>query len=131
MAIMKDREKAFAEYYVQTGNCEQSAIKAGYSPKYARGNAHKLVARSCIAEYIKELQDKIEKKHILSATERQEMLSMIAKDENEKADARIRAIDTLNKMTGEYVEKVQMSGTLNNPMEGLTTEELKKLIGDD
>ncbi len=59
------------------------------------------------------------------------VLSDIAADGNEKTEARIKAIDTLNKMDGEYTGKLELSGEINskNPYAGLTTEELKKLIG--
>lgn len=107
---MKDklnaRQKKFAEYYVQSGNAEQSAINAGYSEKYARGNAHKLVAISCISEYIKELSDKLKDERIMSAKDRQVALSDIARSDEQDPSDRIRAIDTLNKMTGEYIVKV-------------------------
>ena len=33
-------------------NAEQSAIRAGYSKKYARGNAYKLIARQDVQQYI-------------------------------------------------------------------------------
>lgn len=104
---MTERQKKFAEYYAQCGNAEQSAINAGYSEKYARGNAHKLVAISCIAEYIRQLTEDAQTARIMTARERQALLSDIAKDgKNDLAD-RIRAVDTLNKMTGEYVAKIQ------------------------
>jgi hypothetical protein len=34
-------------------------------------------------------------------------------------------------MAGIYKDKIEISGKINNPMEGLTTEELKKLIQDE
>ena len=52
---LKPQWKAFADYYIELDNAEKAAIKAGYSPKYARGNAHKLVANSCIKKYIDEI----------------------------------------------------------------------------
>ena len=107
---MKDklnaRQKKFAEYYVQSGNAEQSAINAGYSEKYARGNAHKLVAISCIAKYIRELSDKLKDERIMTAKDRQVLLSDIARDDENEPNDRIKAVDTLNKMTGEYTVKV-------------------------
>lgn len=51
---MKDKYKRFADEYLIDLNAEAAAIRAGYSPRYARGNAHKLVANSCIKEYIAE-----------------------------------------------------------------------------
>ena len=53
---MNERQKRFADEYLVDLNAEQAAIRAGYSERYARGNAHKLVANSCIAEYIQQRQ---------------------------------------------------------------------------
>lgn len=104
---LNPRQKKFAEIYAANdGNAEQAAIKAGYSEKYARGNAHKLVANSGIAEYIREIADKAKDERILSAKDRQVMLSDIAKDTSNEPSDRIKAVDTLNKMTGEYTVKV-------------------------
>lgn len=100
------RQKKFAEYYAQSGNTVQSAIKAGYSKNYANARAHEMLENVGVAEYIKQLSEKAQEVRILTAKERQAMLSDIAKDcDNPPAD-RIRAVDTLNKMTGEYTVKV-------------------------
>lgn len=54
MAGLNERQKRFCDEYLRDMNAEQAAIRAGYSAKYARGNAHKLVANSCIVAYITE-----------------------------------------------------------------------------
>lgn len=59
---MNDRQKRFADEYLIDLNAEAAAIRAGYSSRYARGNAHKLVANSCIQEYIKKKQQKREQR---------------------------------------------------------------------
>lgn len=125
-----ERQKKFAEYYAQSGNAAQSAIKAGYSDKYANTNASKLLQNTTIAEYIKELSQKAQNERILTVKDRQEMLSDIAKDKHNLLSERIKAIDTLNKMTGEYTTKIQadMNANVNNPFAALSTDELKKLI---
>lgn len=43
---------------------------------------------------------------------------------------KIRALELLGKHLGMFTEKVEVKGEVNNPMAGLTTEELKKLIYD-
>lgn len=43
---------------------------------------------------------------------------------------KIRALELLGKHLGMFADKVEVSGEVNNPMAGLTTEELKKLIND-
>jgi len=43
---------------------------------------------------------------------------------------KVRALELLGKHLGMWTERVEVEGKINNPMEGLTTEELKKLIND-
>lgn len=100
------RQRKFAEYYAQSGNTVQSAIKAGYSENYANANACKLLENVRVSQYIKELTEKAKDKRILTAKDRQVMLSDIARDVENDAGDRIKAVDTLNKMTGEYTVKV-------------------------
>lgn len=126
------RQKKFAEYYAQCGNIVQSAIKAGYSEKYANARAYEMLGDVGVAEYIRELSEKAQDERIMTAKERQALLSDMAKDDENAPADRIRAIDTLNKMTGEYVTKVQGSiqTEVNNPFSNLSTDDLKKLITD-
>lgn len=107
---MTARQKKFAEYYAQCGNTVQSAIKAGYSEKYAKADACKILENPSVAEYIHELSEKSCQERILTALQRQEILSNIARSAGEESANRIRAIDTLNKMTGEYTMKAELNG---------------------
>lgn len=105
---MNDKEKKFAELYIQSGNAVKAAVRAGYSEKTARFASNWLNPlkptkyKPELAEYIDSLNEQIRSESIMSAAERQQMLSSIARNENMDVSARIRAIDTLNKMTGEY-----------------------------
>ena len=107
---MKDklnaRQRKFAEYYAQSGNTVWSAIQAGYSENYANANACKLLENVRVAEYIKQLSDRLKDERIMSAKDRQVALSDIARNDGQDTSDRIRAIDTLNKMTGEYTVNV-------------------------
>jgi phage terminase small subunit len=124
---VNERQKKFAEYYAQSGNTVQSAIKAGYSQNYANGRAYELLENVGISTYIRELTEKAQDERIMTARERRAVLSDIAREGNNQD--RIRAIDTLNKMTGEYTTKIEgsISADVNNPFKDLTTEELRKL----
>lgn len=130
---MKDklnaRQKKFAEYYAQSGNTVQSAIKAGYSEKYANADACKILENPRVSEYIKELTAKAQQDRIITAVERQAILSEIAESDEELTPDRIRAIDTLNKMTGEYLNKVEVSGTLKAEQSKL--DDLIKQMSED
>ena len=61
------RQRKFAEYYAQSGNAAESAVKAGYSAKYANTNASKLLQNTTIANYIRELSEKLKDERIMTA----------------------------------------------------------------
>jgi phage terminase small subunit len=44
---------------------------------------------------------------------------------------KVKALELIGKHLGMFKDKVEISSQVNNPMEGLTTEELKKLIYDE
>ena len=124
------RQKSFCEFYVASGNATESAIKAGYSEKYTNKNVSKIRQNTAVQEYIKELQEKAKTNRIMTAVERREFLTEVIKNRNERLQDRLKALDILNKMDGEYIEKMQLSGQVNtNPLSGLTTEELRALAG--
>ena len=50
----------------------------------------------------------------MTRTERMITLSEIAKDAAEKTDTRIKAVDTLNKMDGQYTQKVELSRPIDD-----------------
>lgn len=120
------RQKKFAEYYAQSGNAAESAVKAGYSAKYANTNASKLLQNTTIANYIKELSEKLKDERIMTAKDRQVLLSDIARDDENEPNDRIKAVDTLNKMTGEYTVKVEQSEKLADVFKQLGGEGLSE-----
>ena len=134
---VSDKELKFAEEYAACGNAVQAAVKAGYSEKTARFASNWLNPQKPtkykpeVADYVRRLSQASQKARILTVNDRQEILSDIARSGLQDAD-RIRAIDTLNKMTGEYVTKIEgsISADVNDPFKGLTTEELRKLADD-
>lgn len=75
------KQQDFADYYIELGNAEKAAIKAGYSKSYSRGNAHKLVANVSIKKYIDEKMAELASERIMSAQEILERLSLIASAE--------------------------------------------------
>ena len=125
------RQKAFCEFYVASGNATESAIKAGYREQTARVTASKILTKANIQEYVKELQEKAKTSRIMTSIERREFLTELIKNGNEKAADRLKALDILNKMDGEYMEKIQMTGEIKtNPFKELTLEELKRIANE-
>lgn len=81
MDKLTPKQKAFGDYYIELGNAEAAAIKAGYSERYARGNAHKLVANSCIKAYMDKRLKELESKRIAKAEEVLQYLTKVMRGE--------------------------------------------------
>ena len=78
---LTEKQRRFADYYIENGNATKSAIKAGYSEKYANTNASKLLQNTTLKKYIDERMKEIASSRIMSATEAVELLSSIARGE--------------------------------------------------
>ena len=63
------KQKAFADYYIETGNATEAAKKAGYSATSARQIATENLSKPSITEYIAERTAPTEAKRIATADE--------------------------------------------------------------
>lgn len=81
---MNKRMKDFADFYLETGNIYQSAIKAGYSENYAKTNASKLLEKDSVKIYIEERLADIQSKRIADITEVMEYLTKGLRQELEE-----------------------------------------------
>lgn len=124
MALKKEH-KIFCQEYIKNGNNGTQAYMIAYpssNKENARRRASELVTKSDVQEYIKELQGKMEDEAIMSAIERKKWLTQVINGEiKEKVylegveaerDAylsdKMKALDILNKMSGEYVIKTEV-----------------------
>ncbi|EOU1594523.1 terminase small subunit [Clostridium perfringens] len=75
------KQKAFAEYYIETGNATESAIKAGYSKKTARVIGQENLLKPALKSYIDEKMKELESKRIAKAEEVLEYLTRVLRGE--------------------------------------------------
>lgn len=118
MNKLTPKQQAFADYYIELGNAEQAAIKAGYSKAYARGNAHKLVANSCISKYIDKRMKELSSKRIANPEEILEYYTRVMRGEEKDQfgmDASIqdrnKAAEQLGKRYKLWTDKVEAEVT--------------------
>lgn len=105
MDKLTQKQKAFADNYIENGgNATAAAISAGYSKRYADGNAYKLVGNSGISAYLAERQKEIDSKKIATLQEIQEMRTSIARGEKKDdfgfapaPEVQLKAMDSLEK----------------------------------
>lgn len=129
------KQKAFADYFIETGNAYQSAIKAGYSENYAKGNVIKLLENESVKQYIQQRMKEIESERIAKAEEvlaflssslRGDVLEEVVAAESDgvggmkpvivkkqlSAKDRIKAAELLGKRYALFTEKVDLDGNL-------------------
>ena len=128
MALNDRQQQVVLNYKANGGNMKQAMIDAGYSENYADRNSKYLMG--IIGDEIKAQQSAIVSAKVKSVQEIQEWWAGVMDNEDCDLKERIKCSDLLAKSQGAYIENVNINGQVNNPMAGLTTEELKKLIND-
>lgn len=124
------KQKKFTDEYIISGNATESAIKAGYSSKYANTNVSKLLQNTTIKSYIDERLAQLESEKIadqqevlkyLSAVMRGEMTEQTLKSVGESgqviteidvgAKDRIKAAELLGKRYRLWTDKSEVEVT--------------------
>ena len=75
------KQKAFADYYIETGNATESAKMAGYSEKTARQIGAENLTKPYICKYIEERMKPTEKKRIATGDEIMEFFTAVMRGE--------------------------------------------------
>lgn len=100
--------KAIALEGMNYSDAYRSAYKTGrMSAKSINEEASRLKDDPKIASRIKELSEAIDTPKIMSAQKRKEWLTEVINDTEVDINARLKASDQLNRMDGEYVQKVE------------------------
>lgn len=126
---MNQRQRAFCEAYLLSGNATEAAIKAGYSPKSARSIGQRLLTFADIREYLAERNAQIIAENTATLEEIYSFWTVTMRDQASKPADRLKASELLSKaLTLERTrsEERAAAGTLN-PFDSLTDEELRRL----
>lgn len=106
---LTQKQKKFADYYLKTGNAEKSAKRAGYS---ARGNTTKLLQNTTICDYIRKVNEKIDKTKIADMQEVREFWSETMRQKEIEYKDRLKASEYIAKTNGAFLDKVEHKGDL-------------------
>lgn len=90
------KQKAFADYYLESGNATQAYIKAGYSENGANRSANKLLTNTDVSAYIAERQGKIEATRLMTLEDIQAFrVRVIRGEEKDAFDMDVSVTDKL------------------------------------
>lgn len=135
MTKLTEKQKRFADYYIETGNITEAAVKAGYSKKTARVTGQENMLKPAVKNYIDEKLKEMEEKRVMSATEVMQLLTSAARGEVQEevvivesvgdycsearivkkqigAKDRIKAAELLGKRYRLFTDKLEVSGTI-------------------
>ena len=122
------KQQRFIDEYIISGNATQSAIKAGYSKKYANTNANKLLQNTTIKSAIDKRNAEIQSEKTMDMKEVMERLTAIGRGETSeqqlsnkgevvevetKTSDRIRAMELIGKRYGAWLDKKEVNGNLD------------------
>lgn len=131
---MTERQKRFCDFYIQTGNGTEAAIKAGYSEKTAKQIANENLTKPYLKNYIDEQLQKLEDERIADTQEVLKYLTSVMRGEYKEevvvvegygegcsaakivdkevgAKDRLKAAELLGKRYGLFTDKVNVEGT--------------------
>ena len=78
---LTEKQKRFADYYIETGNATEAAIKAGYSQRTARFIGAENLTKPNIKSYIEQRLKELEDERIADATEVLQYLTSVMRRE--------------------------------------------------
>ncbi|WP_044639698.1 terminase small subunit [Risungbinella massiliensis] len=81
MSKLTSKQKAFCDYYIETGNAAESAIKAGYSKKTAKETGYENLTKPHLKKYIEEKIAQKDRERIASQDEVLEFLTLVLRGE--------------------------------------------------
>lgn len=125
---LTEKQKRFADYYIETGNGTEAAIRAGYSEKTAKEIASENLTKPNIKGYIHSRLKELDDKRIMQAEEVMQLLTSIARNEVHEdvvvfgeggsdiaskgmsAKDRLKALELIGKRYTLWTDKTQLEG---------------------
>lgn len=109
--MLTAKQEKFVQGIIE-GKSQADAYRAAYNTKNMTDksiwvNASQLMNDTKVAQRLTELRNQVNASTIMSARERMEWLTKLINNTEEGTTDRLRALDIFNKMTGEYVQKVE------------------------
>jgi phage terminase small subunit len=125
--MLTAKQEQFAQNIIK-GMSQADAYRSAYpnqrmSDKTVWEAASRLMANDKVVARLTELRGHLAKDTIMSAQKRLEWLTELIQSEEETTGDKLKAVDLMNKMTGEYVQRVVADVSYE--------DSLRKVVGND
>lgn len=113
--MLTAKQEQFVQNIIQ-GMSQADAYRSAYNAskmtdKTVHEKASLLAGQDKVRARIKELREQLASEAIMSAQKRLEWLTGVIKSNDESTGDKLKAVDIMNKMQGEYVQKVEANVT--------------------
>ena len=124
---LTEKQRRFCDYYIETGNATESAIKAGYSKRTAKETGYENLTKPHLKSYIDEQLDKMHSERVADGQEVLEFLTSVMRGELKEetliglgegeqgiteidisANGRIKAAELIGKRHSLFTDKVEL-----------------------
>ena len=112
MDKLTPKQKAFADYFIETGNQTEAARRAGYKQPHVQGNQN--LEKLSVKQYIDERMKKIESRRIASGDEVLQYLTAVMRGEikdqfdlDASIQDRTKAAELLGKRHRLFTDKIE------------------------
>lgn len=110
--MLTPKQELFAQSIALEDMNKSDAYRSAYdtkkmSDKTINEKASLLASQDKVRARIKELREQVVSPKIISAQKRKEWLTEVINDPDMDINARLKASDQLNRMEGEYIQKVE------------------------
>lgn len=122
---MNQRQRAFCEAYLVSGNATEAARVAGYSARTARSIGQRLLTFVDVQEHLDQRNQEISAANTAQVEEIRQFWTATMRDSAAKAGDRLKASELLAKTYGTFLERVDVG------MEAATRETLASLSEDE
>lgn len=108
--MLTPKQEVFVQEIIK-GKSQADAYRSAYSTKNMSDKtiheaASRLMADSKVSARVKELREEVTKEIVMTAQKRLEWLTEQIASKEVDVNAKLKAIDIMNKMQGEYVQKI-------------------------
>lgn len=114
---LTEKQKKFCDYYIQSGNATEAAIKAGYSKRTATETGYENLRKPHLAEYIATRNKALESDRIADMEEVKEFWTNTLRNKHNDYKDRLKASEYIAKTNGAFLDKVEHSGGLDIKVE--------------
>ena len=125
--MLTPKQEKFVQNIIE-GMSQADAYRSAYdtskmTDKTVHEKASRLMADDKVRARVQELRDELADKSIMSAKERLMWLSQIIKSKDETTADKLKASDQMNKMQGEYTQKIEANVSYEDNLRKLVCED--------